>query len=70
MRIGLADQQIVPELVPPAALIAGNDARRNPCSAHQNHKRRTEVLAESGAGLEKEVIDRIAPKQWAATGCR
>ena len=59
VRVRLADEQIAADRVVLAALIAGDDARRNAGGARQHRERRGEVLAEAAARVEQEVVDGV-----------
>ena len=63
VRIGIAHQQIAAGRIPPAALIAGDDARRDSGRAHQDDERRCVVLAETLLRREQKIVDRVAAEQ-------
>ena len=56
----LAHDQVAADRIPVAALVAGDDARRDPGRAHQRRECRGVVPAESLARVEQEIVDRIA----------
>ena len=63
VRVRLAHREDPIDRIRIAAEIAGHDARRQPRGAHQEDERGGEMLAESGAGREQELVDRIAPER-------
>ena len=69
VRVRLAHDQVAAERVPVAALVAGDDARRDPGRAHQGRECRGEVPAEALARVEEEIVDRIAREARAASAC-
>src|SRR5690606_35890312 len=58
VRIRLADDPVVVERVSFTALVAGHDAGRYVERTHQHDECRREVLAEAGARIEQELVDR------------
>ena len=59
VRLRLADQQIAAHRVVLAALVAGDHARRDAGGARQHRERGREVLAESAARVEQEIVDGV-----------
>ncbi len=59
VRLRLADQQIAAQRVEFAALVAGDHARRDAGGARQHRERGREVLAESAARVEQEIVDGV-----------
>ena len=59
MSIGLAHDVIVANIVEFAAQITRHHARRYVCCAHQEHKSRGVVFAESLFGGEQKIIDAV-----------
>jgi hypothetical protein len=63
VRVRLAHEQVTARVAPPAALVAGDDARGNAGRAHEEHERGRVVLAEALARVEQEFVDGIAAEQ-------
>ncbi len=59
VRIRLTDDQVAAHRVVFAALIAGDHARRDAGGTRQHRERGREVLAETAARVEQEIVDRI-----------
>ncbi len=56
MRIGLAHDEVIADLIEFAALVAGDDARRHAAGTHQKREAAGVMLAEAALGFEQKVI--------------
>jgi hypothetical protein len=54
--VGLLHDQVAAHGVELAAVIAGDDARRNARRARHHREGRGEVLAETATGIEQEIV--------------
>ena len=68
MRIGLANQPVIPHRVVLSTLITGDDTGRYSGTAHQYDKCGGVMLAESPARGKQEFIQRILAKQRRSQG--
>jgi len=70
MRVQLANDEVIAGRVVLAALIAGDDTRRDTGAAHQRHERRRIVFTKTAPGFKQELVHRIVAEQWRFQGCK